>query len=30
MAVAGLARGGFPLSTGRVIMVDAGLTIPRL
>lgn len=29
-AVAGLARGDFPYSTGQVIMVDGGLTIPRL
>lgn len=29
-AVAGLARGDFPFSTGQVIMVDGGLTIPRL
>jgi NAD(P)-dependent dehydrogenase (short-subunit alcohol dehydrogenase family) len=29
-AVAGLARGDFPYSTGQVIMVDGGMTIPRL
>ncbi|MEM9159062.1 MAG: 3-ketoacyl-ACP reductase [Verrucomicrobiota bacterium] len=29
-AVCGLARGDFPYSTGQVIMVDGGLTIPRL
>jgi 3-oxoacyl-[acyl-carrier protein] reductase len=29
-AVAGLARGDFPFSTGQVVMVDGGLTIPRL
>lgn len=29
-AVAGLARGDFPYSTGQIIMVDGGLTIPRL
>lgn len=29
-AVASLARGDFPYSTGQVIMVDGGLTIPRL
>ncbi len=29
-AVAALARGDFPYSTGAVIMVDGGLTIPRL
>lgn len=29
-AVAGLARGDFPYSTGQVFMVDGGLTIPRL
>ncbi|OUW16216.1 MAG: 3-ketoacyl-ACP reductase [Opitutales bacterium TMED158] len=29
-AVAGLARGDFPYSTGQVVMVDGGLTIPRL
>ncbi len=28
--VAALARGNFPYSTGQVIMVDGGLTIPRL
>ncbi len=30
MAVASLARGDFPYSTGQVVMVDGGLTIPRL
>jgi 3-oxoacyl-[acyl-carrier protein] reductase len=30
LAVAALARGEFPYSTGQVIMVDGGLTIPRL
>lgn len=30
MAVASLAKGNFPYSTGQVIMVDGGLTIPRL
>jgi NAD(P)-dependent dehydrogenase (short-subunit alcohol dehydrogenase family) len=30
LAVAALARGDFPYSTGQVIMVDGGLTIPRL
>ena len=30
MAVASLARGDLPFSTGQVIMVDGGLTIPRL
>ena len=30
LAVASLARGDFPFSTGQVIMVDGGLTIPRL
>lgn len=29
-AVASLARGDFPYSTGQVIMIDGGLTIPRL
>jgi 3-oxoacyl-[acyl-carrier protein] reductase len=29
-AVASLASGNFPYSTGSVIMVDGGLTIPRL
>jgi NAD(P)-dependent dehydrogenase (short-subunit alcohol dehydrogenase family) len=29
-AVGSLAAGGFPYSTGQVIMVDGGLTIPRL
>lgn len=29
-AVASLARGDFPYSTGQTIMVDGGLTIPRL
>jgi 3-oxoacyl-[acyl-carrier protein] reductase len=29
-AVAALARGDLPYSTGQVIMVDGGLTIPRL
>ncbi|HTV22761.1 MAG TPA: 3-ketoacyl-ACP reductase [Polyangiaceae bacterium] len=29
-AVAALARGDFPYSTGQVIMVDGGLVIPRL
>jgi 3-oxoacyl-[acyl-carrier protein] reductase len=29
-AVAALARNDFPFSTGQVIMVDGGLTIPRL
>ncbi len=29
-AVASLARGDFPYSTGQVLMVDGGLTIPRL
>lgn len=29
-AVAGLARGDFPYSTGQVVMVDGGLTTPRL
>jgi NAD(P)-dependent dehydrogenase (short-subunit alcohol dehydrogenase family) len=28
--VAGLASGSFPYSTGNVISVDGGLTIPRL
>ncbi len=30
VAVASLARGDFPFSTGQVVMVDGGLTIPRL
>jgi NAD(P)-dependent dehydrogenase (short-subunit alcohol dehydrogenase family) len=30
LAVASLAKGDFPYSTGQVIMVDGGLTIPRL
>ncbi|CCH54144.1 short-chain dehydrogenase/reductase SDR [Fibrisoma limi BUZ 3] len=29
-AVAALARGDFPYSTGQVILVDGGLTVPRL
>ena len=29
-AVASLARGDFPFSTGQVVMVDGGLSIPRL
>jgi len=29
-AVAALARGDFPYSTGQTVMVDGGLTIPRL
>jgi hypothetical protein len=29
-SVAALARGDFPYSTGQVIMVDGGLTLPRL
>jgi NAD(P)-dependent dehydrogenase (short-subunit alcohol dehydrogenase family) len=29
-AVAGLARGSFPYATGNVLLVDGGLTIPRL
>jgi 3-oxoacyl-[acyl-carrier protein] reductase len=29
-AVASLARGDFPFSTGQVVMVDGGLTLPRL
>ena len=29
-AVASLARGDLPYSTGQVIMIDGGLTIPRL
>lgn len=29
-AVSGLARGDFPYSTGQVIMIDGGLTLPRL
>ncbi len=28
--VAALARGDFPYSTGQVVMVDGGLTVPRL
>jgi 3-oxoacyl-[acyl-carrier protein] reductase len=30
LAVAALARGNFPYSTGQVIMVDGGMTLPRL
>ena len=30
LAVAALARGDFPYSTGQVIMVDGGLVLPRL
>ena len=30
LAVAALTRGDFPYSTGQVIMVDGGLTLPRL
>ena len=30
LAVAALVRGDFPYSTGQVIMVDGGLTLPRL
>ncbi|MDF3128060.1 3-ketoacyl-ACP reductase [Kiritimatiellaeota bacterium B1221] len=30
MAVASLAEGNFPYSTGQAIMVDGGLTLPRL
>ncbi|WFB34518.1 3-ketoacyl-ACP reductase [Kiritimatiellota bacterium B12222] len=30
LAVASLATGNFPYSTGQVIMVDGGLTLPRL
>ncbi|GAB4054700.1 3-ketoacyl-ACP reductase [Spirosoma litoris] len=30
LAVAALAQGRFPYSTGQVIMVDGGMTIPRL
>ncbi|QMW01932.1 3-ketoacyl-ACP reductase [Spirosoma foliorum] len=30
LAVAALAQGSFPYSTGQVIMVDGGMTIPRL
>jgi 3-oxoacyl-[acyl-carrier protein] reductase len=30
LAVAALARGDFPYSTGMVVMVDGGLTVPRL
>jgi NAD(P)-dependent dehydrogenase (short-subunit alcohol dehydrogenase family) len=29
-AVASLARGDFPYSTGQVFLVDGGLTVPRL
>ena len=29
-AVAALARGDFPFSTGQVVMVDGGLVVPRL
>ncbi|WP_234733815.1 3-ketoacyl-ACP reductase [Tellurirhabdus bombi] len=29
-AVAALARGDFPYSTGQVIMIDGGMTLPRL
>jgi NAD(P)-dependent dehydrogenase (short-subunit alcohol dehydrogenase family) len=29
-AVAALVRGDFPYSTGQVVMVDGGLTVPRL
>ncbi len=29
-AVAALARGEFPYSTGQIVMIDGGLTIPRL
>jgi 3-oxoacyl-[acyl-carrier protein] reductase len=29
-AVAALARGDFPFSTGQIVMVDGGLVIPRL
>jgi NAD(P)-dependent dehydrogenase (short-subunit alcohol dehydrogenase family) len=29
-AVAALARGDFPYSTGQVVMIDGGLTVPRL
>jgi 3-oxoacyl-[acyl-carrier protein] reductase len=29
-AVASLARGDFPFSTGQIVMVDGGLSIPRL
>ena len=29
-AVAALARGDFPYSTGQIIMVDGGMTLPRL
>jgi NAD(P)-dependent dehydrogenase (short-subunit alcohol dehydrogenase family) len=29
-AVAALSRGDFPYSSGSVIMVDGGLTVPRL
>ena len=30
LAVASLAAGHFPYSTGQAIMVDGGLTLPRL
>ncbi|MEX0882229.1 MAG: SDR family oxidoreductase, partial [Cyclobacteriaceae bacterium] len=30
LAVASLAKGDFPYSTGQVIMVDGGLSLPRL
>jgi hypothetical protein len=30
LAVTALAKGDFPYSTGQVIMVDGGLTLPRL
>jgi 3-oxoacyl-[acyl-carrier protein] reductase len=29
-AVAAIARGDFPYSTGQIFMVDGGLTMPRL
>jgi 3-oxoacyl-[acyl-carrier protein] reductase len=29
-AVAALAKGDFPYSTGQIIMVDGGLSLPRL
>jgi NAD(P)-dependent dehydrogenase (short-subunit alcohol dehydrogenase family) len=29
-AVAMLARGDLPYSTGQIVMVDGGLTVPRL
>jgi len=29
-AVASLARGDFPYSTGQIVMIDGGLTLPRL